>query len=147
MNTESIRTEIKKLSVESHDILLRIITLKWGSLENSRRAGEIKASRTPEGAPARRAEVKKLRHPETGAERAALWAQKRELKDQIRHHLLAYAFARGRSYASQEAKCTSAPSLSWIETILTAAGGSVSVDALKAWVTPTTEPVAAEVAA
>lgn len=28
-----------------------------------------------------------------------------ELKDSIRHHLLAYALVRGRPYASQEARC------------------------------------------
>jgi len=153
MNTsiQFLQSEIKKCASESHALMLRIITLKWGSLENAKRAGEIRASRVPETAPERRAERKKLRHPETGAERSALWADKREIKDRARHCLLAYAFLRGRPYASQEAKCKSAPSASWIASILTEAltthnaGGieAPTAETIKAWIEPKLEAGAA----
>lgn len=151
MNTVSqfLQSEIKRLSSESHDILLRIVALKWGSIENARHAGELRAVRTPEGAPARRAELKKLHHPETGDERSALWGDKRELKDKIRHYLLAYAFIRGRSYVSQEPTCKAAPSLSWIASILGEAGAETPPKtALESWINPKVEagasaPVAA----
>lgn len=146
--TQFLQSEIKKLSAESRSILLRIIALKWGSLENAKRVGEIKAVREPGGAPIRRAEVKRLRHPETGPERAALWDDKREIKDKTRHYLLAYAFLRGRAYASQEPACKSAPSLSWIASIIGEAGGKApDVETLKAWVGPKTEAGAAPAAA
>jgi hypothetical protein len=133
-----LQSEIKKVASESHAILVRIITLKWGSLENAKRAGEIKRVREPGGAPIRRAEVKRLRHPETGHERSALWVDKRELKDRARHLLLAYAFLRGRPYASQERTCKVAPSLSWIASLIGEAGGQApTVDTLKAWITGT----------
>jgi hypothetical protein len=146
MNTaiQYLQSEIKKLSAESHSILQRIIALKWGSLENAKRAGEIKAVREPGGAPIRRAEIKKLRHPETGPQRTALWYEKRDLKDKTRHHLLAYAFLRGRSYASQERVCKSAPSLTWIAQIITEAGGEApSAETLKAWIEAAKVAVAA----
>jgi hypothetical protein len=146
MNTvlKNIQTEIKKCSKESHELLLRILTLKWGSLENVKRVAEIRASRDPNGAAARRAERKKLRHPETGGERSGLWDDKRELKDKTRHHLLAYAFLRGRSYMSQEPKCKSAPSLSWIASIIGDAGGETpSQETLKAWIETAPKAVAA----
>jgi hypothetical protein len=135
--TQAIQTEIKRLSAESHAILLRIIALKWGTLENAKHAAEIRSVREPGGAPIRRAELKKLRHPETGAERSALWADKRDLKDRTRHCLLAYAFLRGRSYASQEPACKSAPSLTWIADIIAEFGGGVLAEgALQAWLQP-----------
>jgi hypothetical protein len=146
--TQSLQSQIKTLAAESRSLMLRIIALKWGSLENAKHVGEIKAVREPGGAPIRRAEVKKLRHPETGPERAALWADKREVKDKTRHHLLAYAFVRGRSYASQEPKCKSAPSRSWIAGIIQEAGGQVPTDeALQTWIEPKVEAGASAPAA
>jgi hypothetical protein len=136
-----IQGDIKKTASESRELMHRIIALKWGSLENAKRAAEIKAVREPGGAPIRRAEVKRLRHPETGPERAQLWVEKRELKDKARHLLLAYAFVRGRPYASQERTCKTAPSLTWIASIIGEAGGQApSLDTLKAWVAPTPKP-------
>jgi len=141
---KNIQIEIKKCANESHELLLRIIALKWGSLENAKRVAEIRALRDPNGSAARRAERKKLRHPETGAERAALWDEKRELKDKTRHYLLAYAFLRGRSYVSQEPACKSAPSLTWIASIIGEAGGEApNIETLKAWIEASTKAVAA----
>jgi hypothetical protein len=129
-------------------MMLRIITLKWGSLENAKRVGEIRAAREPAGAPERRAERKKLHHPETGGERASLWAEKREIKDRARHLLLAYAFLRGRAYASQEAKCTKAPSASWISSIIGEAGVEApSAETIKAWIETKEASVSASAAA
>src|SRR5277367_5054688 len=92
-----LQSQIKTHAAESRSLMLRITALKWGGLENAKHVAEIRSVREPGGAPNRRAEVKKLRHPETGPERAALWADKREVKDKTRHYLLAYAFLRGRS--------------------------------------------------
>ncbi len=133
--SKNIQTEIKKCATESHELLLRIIALKWGSPADAKRAGEIRKVREPSGAAERRAERKKLRHPETGPQRSRLWDDKREMKDKGRHYLLAYAFVRGRPYSSQEAKCKSAPSLSWIASIIGEAGGvEPTPEVLQAWI-------------
>jgi len=146
--TKFLQSEIKSCAAQSHALMLRIITLKWGSLENAKRVGEIRAAREPAGAPERRAERKKLHHPETGGERASLWAEKREIKDRARHLLLAYAFLRGRAYASQEAKCTKAPSATWIANLITeAVVEAPTAEVIKAWIEPKSEAGASASAA
>lgn len=49
--------------------------------------------------------VKCFRRPETGTQRSNLWAGKRDRGFEVRHGLLALAYARGRAYTTVERRC------------------------------------------
>jgi hypothetical protein len=123
----ALKEEIKKSAQASRDLMTQIQTLKWGSMENAKKVRELKKVKGT------RAERKALRHPETGAERASLWCDKRDHKETSRYLLLAYAFIRGRSYRSQERKCKELPSASYIAHVAANYAKGTSKEAIEAW--------------
>lgn len=83
-------------------------------------AGAVAAKRIPES---------------TGMTRWCEWEEKRQLGIPTRHALLAYAFARGRPYASLEAKVRegNGPSAHRVEALLQEAGLPFEAGAVEAW--------------
>jgi hypothetical protein len=115
---------------ESHRLMLEILTLKWGSLENSRKVKELKRVKDRNT----RAERKALRHPETGYKRHCLWMDKSSQKDTNRHMLLAYAYLRGRPYLQQERKTKEPPQIDEITYHLRNVGVEVTATQIQEWI-------------
>lgn len=127
---EKLKSMIKFSASESHRIMLEILTLKWGSLEDSHKVKELKRVKDRNT----RAERKALRHPETGHERSCLWCDKRTHKDNSRHLLLAYAFLRGRPYLQQERKTKEPPTIGSIRWYLQQIGVETTKEQIQEWI-------------
>jgi hypothetical protein len=69
-----------------------------------------------------------------GSERGAAWDDKRALGDRTRHALLAYAFVRQRSYASQEQRCRRPLSLTLVAAVIAEATDAPTAEVLEAWI-------------
>jgi hypothetical protein len=125
-----LKDRIKLSASESHRIMLEILTLKWGSLENSKKVKELKKVKDRNT----REERKALRHPETGGQRHSLWYDKRTHKDNSRHLLLAYAFLRGRPYLQQERKTKEPPTVGSIRWYLQEVGVETTNEQIQEWI-------------
>ncbi len=102
---ETLKNEIKNQVETIRGIREKITELKW-TPQGREKAVEIKAERRKSPRPlVGKAELKPFRRPETGPERAALWADKREESEQARYLMLAYGAIRGRTYRQIEVKC------------------------------------------
>jgi hypothetical protein len=101
----AMKNEIKSRVETIQGIRAQISGLKWKP-EAREQVATIQAERRASEKPTvGKAELKAFRRPETGPQRAALWAEKREEGEKARYLLLAYGALRGRSYAQLEATC------------------------------------------